>query len=216
MSRISHRFGAGARIAILIAGLGATALFSLPTRAEIQWPGLPGKRLFVGAGLLTYDLGSFASKPTSATSLGAIVLPELTVSGRFDFGTWGVTPLLALTPIGHGNPEGGVTTRVLRLEARGKRKLAELDDRLEAIASLGLVNAIMSGSGGTVKLNNGNGETTFGLPNTSSTSRLLYIGLGAAFALPYDLRADGEIFLAAPLGSGRFLSFVLSLTYGVI
>lgn len=172
------------------------------------------KILYLGAGVLFYNTGMYANQVTGQSGFGGELLPELSVMGRFALGSgWGISPLLSYTPLGHKSPEGGETTTVLRIEARGTRSLARF---LDVQLGFGLADEIINGAGGTVDLNNGNGVTTFGIPSGSSSACLFYWEAGVSVEVIGPLRLEGSAFMTGPLSTSRALSYTISLSYGLI
>lgn len=165
-------------------------------------------------GLLVFSTGQYAYTAAGEKEFRSIVLPELSFSGCYPIqGDLGFAPMISFTPLGHNNPDSGLTTRVLRVEG----KLTYLvSGGLGLQAGLGVENTIMRGSGGTVQLKNGNDVTTFGLPSKAVLTSLFYGQLGLGFELMQPLRFDLSIFAIGLLSSSRALNYSFALSYGFL
>jgi hypothetical protein len=190
----------------------ATALVASPSHASGY--GHEQKRFYFGAGALAYNMGHYANQVSGQTALEAYILPDLSLMGRFGLGSgaWSLSPQLSFTPLGHGSPDGGESTRILRIEGRVLRSIRILDLQL----GVGLLNAIVSGSGGTINLNNGNGMTTFGIPADSSMASLFYWEAGLGAELTSSFRLEGSFFVTGAASSSRAYNLSTFLSYGFL
>jgi hypothetical protein len=197
-----------AEAAALLLMLGASSM------AYAASAGGHDRGFYVGAGVLVFGTGKYANQDSGATSYSALVLPELSLSGRVPIGgKWGFAPLAAITPLGHKSSDGGLTTYVLR----GEGKVTYLvGGTLDFQSGLGIADTIMIGAGGTTRLNNGDDTTVFGVPSKTSSSYLFYwqAGLGAELIKP--IRIDLSAFVVGLLSSSRAFNFSLALSYGFL
>lgn len=169
------------------------------------------KSLYLGAGLLVLDPGYLTNKSTGATSLTTALYSELALTGRFNLNPqWGISPLINYTPFGHKSPDGGEKTTLLAIGARLYRNLGQFDFKLGP----GMLFYTVSGSGGSVSLNNGAGTTSFGIPSTSSTARMLYIDAG--FGIDFSFcRLDIDALITGTFSARRATDIVASLSFGL-
>jgi hypothetical protein len=174
---------------------------------------IPDHRFFAGLGMLVFNGGRYANQASGDTGYGALVLPELSVSARIPLGTtsWRIAPLLSFTPIAHKSVDGGESTYVLRYEVKAVR---ELFWGLDAEAGVGIYDAIIRGTGGTIELGNGNSKSTFGFPSHSSSTLLFYWEAGLGHELIHSLRVDAQAFVTNLVSSGRTFNYSLQLSYG--
>ena len=102
----------------------------------------------------------------------------------------------------------------MRFAGRGVYGLPVGPATIDFFGGLGVLNSIVSGSGGTVRLNNGNGFSEFGVPSDSSTTNLFYweAGAGAQIAA---IRWDNSILVTGMLSSRRAWSLSSQLSFGV-
>jgi hypothetical protein len=200
----------------LLWALPAAATAAAPQRAStsVADEERPSPRAFVGLGVLVYGGGRYSDQVTGAKSHSAFALPELSLSGRLPLMSgWGWAPLLAFTPLGRKSDDEGQTTYVLRIEAKITRSLAEI---LDLQAGIGLTDAIIAGSGGTIELGNGESKSVFGFPTRSSASILFYWQLGAGAELMRALRVDASVFVQGALSSERAFNYTLQMSYGFL
>jgi hypothetical protein len=210
-ARVAHAATSGSALftAPPAVGVKAGVPRALPPKgvpvAEVEPP-----RFFLGGGAIAYNLSKYATQATGEKTLTLSPYPQIVAMGRFrPWGKWGISPIAAYTPFAHTNVDGE-STRLLIIAARGTRTIGILDLQ----AGVGLLNVIVSGAGGLVKLNNGNTTTSFGIPLGTSTSNLLYWEAGTSLAF-WRFRWETAVLLTAPLSSRRTVSLTTQLCIGV-
>jgi len=97
----------------------------------------------------------------------------------------------------------------------GIRALYPASNHFELHLGPGMLLYRISGAGGTIALSNGTGTTTFGRPDSASTSVALYWDAG--FGLTYDsFRIDASALVTGVLSSRRTVSPVITLSWGIL
>jgi hypothetical protein len=110
-----------------------------------------------------------------------------------------------------GSPETGETTRILTVSPALAISLGSID----LTGGPGLLHRMISASGGTVKLNNGNSTTDFYLPPTGSSENLLFVGLGLGTAFS-DYRIDLNALITDIGGASRALDATFTFSYAIL
>ena len=170
-------------------------------------------RLYLGAGAAVYNMGKTTAVDDASTSMiGEVYLP-LTLGYRVPVGP-GLTfvPSVSYTPIAVKTTDN-LSKTLLMIGATGAWATAR---DLELKGGLGLLGYTISGPGGTVSRSNGVGTTTFALPGTSSTSRVVCVDLGLGYALTQKLRMDVDAAVAGALSTKRAVTAFVSLSWGVL
>jgi len=168
---------------------------------------------YAGAGALNRNSGAVATDATSSSKpLLAETYAQVSIAGFFDLGgNTSFSPDLHYTPIGLKESDTGETTRVLAFGARLNQTISSLVD---LHFGPGLMFYSISGTGGTIDLSNGAGTSTFGRPDASATSTLVYWDLGAGYSLD-PVRIEFSVWVAGALSSRRTLSPALTLSWGL-
>ena len=168
--------------------------------------------VYVGAGVVSQYAGRLANQTSGTTSLTSAIFPELSVQGEFHFlGSLVFSPFVSYTPLGHQAPDEGSTSTLLNLALRVEKSFGSLNLRLGP----SLLVYRISGTGGTIQLNNGTGTSTFGLPDDSSTSSTY--GVDAGLGVTYDrFRLDADALISDPASSRRAVSLLVGLSYGLL
>lgn len=177
----------------------------------------PAPRVYLGAGAFAHNLGQYSRDTAGSTQFLTAVFQEFSITARFPFATRPAAsflPVLAFTPFGRQSPDGNQTSRVLRLSARAAYAWVLDGAAIEPFAGVGLLSWVVSGSGGTVSLNNGNATTDFGLPDDSSMSRVFHgeAGIGVQVG---NFRWDNALLVSGWLSSRRALSFSSQIGFRV-
>lgn len=121
--------------------------------------------------------------------------------------------MASITPLGHKSSDGGLNTIVMRFEGKFTYLIAGVVDLQ---TGPGIMDTVMIGAGGTTRLNNGNGYSTFGIPSKTSSSYLFYWQAGLGFNLIKPIRFDLSTSIVGPLTSGRALNYSFALSYGLL
>lgn len=171
--------------------------------------------VFVGSGVISQYSKRTAANSTGGTTLLATNALDLLVQGRFALGStgWGWSPTFSLTPISKSGANAGETSRLMTLDLRA---LWEPGSGFDLHFGPGLLFQTLSGSGGTVVLNNGTSTSTFGLPSGSVTTRIFYFDLGLGFQIVEWIRLDLDALVSGILSSRRAVSPTLNLSMRVL
>ena len=102
---------------------------------------------------------------------------------------------------------------ILAWSLRLKKDLAH---PVAAYLGLGEMIYRMAGTGGTTTLNNGNGQSSFGLPSGTAASTLFSISAGLEFSLSEVLRLDIDLMGVDTFSSKRAFNTTVSLGYGLL
>jgi hypothetical protein len=176
-------------------------------------PSAPSKVYYLGVGPLSESFGRYANDTTaSTTSLTNAVYANVQIQARFPvLDSWIFNPEVSYTPLGVKSPDGGEKFRILTIGTRAAYGLGLLDVH----SGPELLIRMVSASGGTIKLNNGTGTSTFALPPKSDSQDLLAwnFGLGARFK---QIRIDFD-FLVTDFSSSarRALDGLVVMSYGI-
>lgn len=139
------------------------------------------KGVYAGIGILNFDAGVASSSATSGTK--PFLYQTYTMLSLTSYhslkGLWQISPIFDFTLIGRKTPEGKAKTSVTTLGARFIRPA--FFSGFNFHLGPGLVFYRIDGSGGTVDLNNGSGVSTFGAPNESRASNLIYYDFGVGY-----------------------------------
>jgi hypothetical protein len=165
------------------------------------------KNLYLGVGTLFYNMSRVSTTETASKGLlGTVFIPTLGVTGDF----WLISPNLSYTVLGKTDPDGP-KTHILTLSVPFKYSLGPVFLK----GGPGILFDMLSGPGGTAVLNNGTSTATFTLPSGSTTSRILFIDLGAGVPF-YDIfRWDLDLFMTGALSSKRAVSILTQVSVGV-
>ena len=179
-------------------------------QAETEMP-----MLYVGGGIIDHNANrASTSATTGATKTFGEVYPHAAVMGMFGLDSdWSISPYFYYGLTSKKSPEGGVKSSVYAL---GIRALYQLIDEIDVHLGPSALFYHLSGKGGTVVLSNGSSTSTFGIPSTSVTSRV--ISWDAGFGIRYDIvRLDAGVFVSGLLSSTkRAVSPHITLSVGVL
>lgn len=139
-----------------------------------------GNKYFVGIGAIDHNEGVASTNAITGdkTSL-AETYSNITLAAIFPtFESWSLSPILMYGYPYKTSYEGDETSLVHVLELRA---IHEASLGFDYHFGLGVLYYKQTGLGGTKVLSNGNGTSTFGIPNTASISTLLAWDLGGGY-----------------------------------
>lgn len=156
----------------------------------------------LGLGLLAHRAGKVTNNATkSSKPLFTEVYSDLALEWYNEIDTtWGISTQLNYTPIAKKSPDGGEKTRVYSAALRVHQSMA---DGADVHLGPGMMFYQISGSGGTITLNNGSGTLTFGLPSTTTTSRISYLDLGASWVINEMFQLEAAVLMSGLVSSKR-------------
>lgn len=122
-------------------------------------------------------------------------------------------PQLSYTFFPKKSPEGGETESHLMLKMPYQQKIGSSDFEWRAGAVFHQTS--IAGKGGTKTLNNGTSTQSFAIPNSTRTSRIIAVEIGAAYEYE-KLLSQVNLMMEAPLNSKRrTYALMLSFSYNV-
>ena len=181
-------------------------LFSNDAQAMIG-----SRHVYLGAGALFYNVGKTTSTSDASTSmLGQMYLP-LTLTVRVPLTPFlNLQPNISYTPMAVTEADS-VSKKILMTGLNvGFRKIPLVDLK----AGLGILNYSISGDGSTVTRSNGTSSTTFTLPDSTVTSKTLYLDVGATWEAPFGIRLDADVITLNALAESRAFSTLITLSKG--
>ena len=199
------RLLSGVRVGLLL-GAGALALLN-PRLGHADTFSMT-KSLYLHLGLLEDNFNRVATSDNGTSGLLSAPLPTLGVSLRIA----GFMPGVVYTPLGRSGAGDTSKAKLLVFELP---YLWSLVDSLELKTGVALMYKTISGSGGTVDLNNGTGTATFAKPGRSATSSAGAIHLGLAYTLTEDGRVDLDAWISGAFSSRRAVTLFLSAAWGI-
>jgi hypothetical protein len=173
---------------------------------------LLGAALPVHAGTFYFGGGAFAMNPLKVantpqgtiSTLGQVYLPL-----TFGYRTDSLMTTLRFTPLGPKDSDGSVSRRVIDLSFP-----FFLDSGGNFKVGPGILAYWLSGTGGTVELNNGTSTSTFYRPNTSSFSTLITLNAGVGVDIAF-FRWDLDFVITSILSSRRAVNLSTALTFPI-
>lgn len=144
-------------------------------KIEAAIPDQPSKRLEVGLGLIFLDSLRSGREAANGTTSSLPMRPLLSLNGaRLISDEWWLGGILAYQPLQAQSEDGFASSRTTVLQTYLGTDWAGWDFR----GGLGILSYSVSGEGGTTTQSNGDATSTFALPSTAVTSRLLLLTFG--------------------------------------
>jgi hypothetical protein len=191
-------------------GVLAAIMVAGAVRAQSTSERLP--RLYFGANVIAHQILKASGDVTGASSPVASVLPGFGFAFRLPIkDAWAFMPSVSFTLLGRETQDESATVRLLPLQLDLVRRVGAFDFR----AGPGVLMTIISGNGGTLKLDNGTTTSDFARPAGLATSTLLYLGLGAGSEVGGKLRWDATLLLQSILSERRAFSVMGQVGYEI-
>lgn len=169
-------------------------------------------RVYLGAGLLNQGTGKYATTDQGTTSLLGSMYTELSLTGEIPiFAGYRFSPRLGYTPLGYKGPDTGEKSFLMPIALRLERDFI----LFEVHAGPGLWIYKIGGSGGTATLNNGTSTAVFGLPDSTQTTTVMMLDLGAGAEI-MNIKASFDLFLTGFMSSKRTFNLGVSVSYGIL
>jgi hypothetical protein len=169
-----------------------------------------GHSIDLGAGLTSQNAYRTASDDTGGKSLLGTTYVHFRLATALNIGTsWGLVPAVSYTPFGAKGADSGEKSKLLMADLQ----LFKSNGRFEIRTGPGVLYNSLSGSGGTTTLNNGGSSAVFGLPSTTTTTRVFYWSVGAGLSL-FDYRMDLDVLVTGPMTSRRAFNPMITLSRG--
>ncbi len=171
-------------------------------------------KLHFGVGALLQNMGKVtASKDGSASLLGEIYVPTVSLSIPFDFfSLFTMMPSLVYTPLAKSGKDE-VTKRFLILNLPA---LINLDSTFDVKVGPGLSLYYVGGPGGTATLNNGTTTATFYRPATTKHAQLVHLNLGVGVKMQSDFRMDLDFLVSNTFSKRRAFSALFQISKGIL
>ncbi len=182
-------------------------LFFIPGMARAE------KRLYLGAGAASYNMGKVTSSSDASTSLmGELYLP-LTLSYLFPVKpTWSLEASLSMTPLSVKTTDSIAKTFVMGSLTQVFKKSFFWDLK----SGVGLLNYSITGPGGSIQRSNGTGTATFYYPGSSTSSKSLFLDFGVVYHWVRDIRIDFDALILSPISTRRSFSTLLTISKGIL
>ncbi|NDG83695.1 MAG: hypothetical protein EBX52_01485 [Proteobacteria bacterium] len=206
----SHFAGMGRRMKSrtrIVTGIAWLLLGSLQAHA------MGSDRLYLGAGVRSYNMGKVTSSDDGSTSMvGELYLP-LTLAYRIPMsGSWCLDPSISYTPLAVKTTDS--ISKTMLTVGLNATHAASQDFSLKS--GLGLLVYSVGGPGGSVDRNNGGGTSTFYYPGNSQSSKMIYVDLGLGYQLTPGMKLDLDAAITGALSSRRAVTTTLSISWGVL
>ncbi len=187
-------------------------LFSAFQNAEANL-NIPGeKKIYLGVGVISQNVGRLTSSDTGSASLFTSNFTEIHLVADFDFlGSWHLSPMVGYTPLGLKSADTNEKSYLLPIAVRLSNSLGLFN----VFAGPGILIYKISGSGGTATLNNGTTTAVFGLPSETVSSKLFMLDFGIDRNFS-NFKLAAETMLTGLLTSRRAFNLMLSISYGVL
>jgi len=178
-------------------------------KVDPQW-------LYPGVGVFFYSLNRYTQNLDGSDSGFGETAAEIALLTRFTLkDRLTILPSFRFTPLGRATGDEAAQVRVIRLDAPLGYTFSFLAP-LEVCFGPGITFYQMTGSGGTVVLNNGNTTTEFGKPNESVAARNFVLQAGLSTKVWKRLRLELGLSIPGLTSSRRDYHLFSSLTYGVL
>lgn len=191
----------------LVFALGMT----LNSRAHALLGG--NHHFYLGAGALFYNVGKTTTSNDASTSmLGQMYLPltltlKLPLTYRLN-----LQPNVSYTPLSVTAADS-VSKKIL---TTGLNLGIETSPIIDLKAGLGILNYSITGDGSTVTRSNGGSTATFYLPNSTQTSKSIYVDVGITMDLPFGTRLDADAIVLNSFTTSRAFSTLVTLSKGFL
>lgn len=165
--------------------------------------------LFLRAGFLQDNFGRVSSSDSGGTSFISGPLPAIGLSLRVA----SFMPSVSYTFLGRSGASDTSKAKLLVFEVP---YLWTLTDALQLKTGLAMIFKSISGSGGSVTLNNGNSTMSFAKPGRGVTSSTAALHLGGALTLTDVWRLDLDGWISDAFSARRAISIFLSANWGIL